>query len=55
MEERKATIAQRLREIRGHMTQSEFADWIGVEPTTVSMYERAARIPSDGVKIRIAE
>lgn len=55
MEERKALIAKRLREIRGHMTQSEFADWIGVEATTVSMYERAERIPSDAVKIRIAE
>lgn len=55
MNERLLRIAERVRKIRGDKTQQEFADEVGVSPMAVSMYERAQRVPSDEVKIRIAK
>lgn len=48
-------VADRLRAIRGEVSQDEFADAIGVSKSSVSMYESGERVPRDEVKIRIAQ
>ena len=49
------TIGKRLREHRGvFRTQKEIADAIGITPGALSQYETGERIPSDQIKIALA-
>jgi len=48
-------IGQRLRELRGDRKQSEVARAADIAITALSMYEGGKRIPTDGIKIRLAE
>lgn len=48
-------IGKILIELRGEKTQAEIAKEINVVQSTYAMYESGKRIPSDAVKIRIAE
>ena len=50
----KESIGKRLIELRGERTQSEIAKEIDVGQSTYAMYETGKRIPSDAVKIKIA-
>ena len=47
-------IGQRLRTLRGDMTQQELASKIGVSDATIGMYESGERVPKDEIKIRYA-
>jgi transcriptional regulator with XRE-family HTH domain len=38
-------IGQRLRDVRGAMSQAEFADQLGVAPPSISNYETGKRLP----------
>ena len=51
----KANIAKKLINLRGDMTQKEVAEKIGVAQSTYAMYENTARLPSDEVKVKIAD
>ena len=44
----------KLRELRGHKSQQEAADDIGITKSALAMYERDERVPRDEVKVRIA-
>ena len=48
-------IGNRLRELRGDKTQKEVADAVGVTAMAVCQYEAGLRLPSDQVKIALAE
>lgn len=48
-------IGERLRRLRGSRSQKEVADALGVTAMAISLYENGERIPSDNMKIRIAE
>lgn len=48
-------IAKRLVKLRGNRTQAEIANRIEVGQSTYAMYETGKRVPSDEVKIKIAE
>ena len=48
-------IGNRLRELRGDKTQKEVADAVGVTAMGVCQYEAGTRVPSDQVKIALAE
>lgn len=51
-----AEIGRRLRELRGPRSQQEIADAVeGIKAAAIGMYERGERVPSDAVKIRLAE
>lgn len=52
--DRKA-IGDRLKRLRGSRSQKEVADALGVTSMAISLYENGERIPSDDMKIRIAE
>jgi transcriptional regulator with XRE-family HTH domain len=47
-------IGKKLQKLRGNMTLTEAAYHYGVSASTVSLYENGKRIPSDRVKINIA-
>lgn len=47
-------IAQNLIDLRGEKPQREVANAVGVAQSTYAMYEAGERVPSDEVKIRIA-
>lgn len=51
----KKVIGNRLRELRGDKTQKEVADAVGVTAMAVCQYEAGTRVPSDQVKIALAE
>ena len=51
---KKMTRGQRIKEIRGDMTQSEFADHIGIKQAMVSRYEADKELPSPPVLLKIA-
>jgi transcriptional regulator with XRE-family HTH domain len=40
------SLGERIREARGDLTQRELADKLGLDPITVSRYERNATEPS---------
>jgi transcriptional regulator with XRE-family HTH domain len=46
-------IGLRLREVRGGMSQTEFAELLGVAQMTVSNYETGKRVPDVGFLIEI--
>ena len=48
-------IGNRLRELRGDKTQKEVADAVGVTAMAVCQYEAGTRVPSDQVKVALAE
>lgn len=48
-------IGQRLREVRGGMTQAEFAEKLGVDRQTVMRYETGKRVPDALVLKRLIE
>lgn len=49
------TVADKLIDLRGEKTQAEIAQAIGVGRSTYSMYENGMRIPSDSVKVKLAD
>lgn len=52
--DRAELIAEKLVKMRGNHTQAEMAEKIGISQSTLAMYETGKRIPSDEIKIRIA-
>lgn len=50
----KKAIAKRLISLRGTKTQAEVAKALGISQSTYAMYEIGRRIPTDEIKIRIA-
>lgn len=53
----KKTVGERLRELRkaAGLSQQELADYVGVDRSTICMYELGQRIPKDDIKIRLCE
>ena len=45
---------EQLKKLRGEISQDEIAKQIGITKSSWSMYERGERVPSDEIKIRIA-
>ena len=50
----KELIACRLRSLRGEKPREEVAIAVKVTASAIAMYENGARIPSDEVKVRLA-
>ena len=48
-------IKNKLRELRGHKTLEEVAMAVGVTRQAICNYELGTRIPSDDVKIKLAD
>lgn len=48
------TYATKLVELRSNKTQREVAESIGIAASTYSMYENGERVPSDSVKVKLA-
>lgn len=48
-------IGQRLRSLRGSVSQAKLAKELGITKSAWAMYERGQRIPRDEVKLRIAQ
>lgn len=51
----KKTVAERLIECRGDITQAQVAEDTGIAPSTISMYENGERIPRDSNKVILAK
>lgn len=49
------TIGKRLRALRGNRTQKEVGDAIGVTAMAISFYERGERVPTDDMKVALAQ
>lgn len=50
----RTVIGKRLRDLRGSRTQEEVAKALGVTVMAVSLWERGERVPSDDIKVKIA-
>jgi len=50
----KKTIGIRLRELRGDKSREEVAVAIGVTSQAIYNYESGARVPSDDIKVKLA-
>ncbi|MCH5195907.1 MAG: helix-turn-helix transcriptional regulator [Oscillospiraceae bacterium] len=48
-------FGEKLRELRGNLSQKELANRLGITKSSLAMYERNERIPRDEVKVRIAK
>ena len=48
-------IGEKLVSLRGEKTQEEVANALGITQESISFYENGKRIPSDEVKIKLAE
>lgn len=48
-------IGKRLRDLRGNKTQVEVAMSVGVTKQAINNYEIGARVPSDDIKVKLAE
>lgn len=48
-------IGERLKKLRGNLTQDLVAEKTGISKSALSMYERGERIPRDEIKIRLAK
>lgn len=48
-------IGEKLISLRGEKTQAEVANALGITQESISFYENGKRIPSDEVKIKLAE
>jgi transcriptional regulator with XRE-family HTH domain len=49
------TIGQRLREVRGGMTQAEFASQLGVVSKTISRYESNETVPDGAFLLKLKD
>ena len=49
------TIGERFRQLRGEMTQPEFADLIGSTKQNISKYEKNIMMPGGDVLIRLSQ
>lgn len=49
------TVGERLRALRGNRTQKEVGDAIGVTAMAISFYERGERVPTDDMKVALAQ
>ena len=49
------TLGERIRQLRGEMTQSEFADILRIKQAMISRYEANKETPSPKVLLRIAQ
>ncbi|MCM1335383.1 MAG: helix-turn-helix domain-containing protein [Bacteroides sp.] len=47
-------MGEKLRALRGNISQEEIASRIGITKSSWAMYERNERVPRDEVKIKIA-
>ncbi|MEA5041587.1 MAG: helix-turn-helix transcriptional regulator [Oscillibacter ruminantium] len=47
-------IGQRIRQLRGEESQTQLAKELGINKSSLAMYERGERTPRDEVKVRIA-
>ena len=50
----KLQVGDRLKQLRGGMSQAELAAILGVTKQTISNYETEVRVPPDAIKIKIA-
>ena len=50
----RTVIGKRLRDLRGSRTQEEVAKALGVSVMAISLWERGERVPSDDIKVKIA-
>lgn len=50
-----SSIGQRLRELRGGMTQAEFAERLGVAKITITRYEGDTTIPDGNFLLKLEE
>ncbi len=48
-------VGDKLRRLRGDRTRFEVATAIGISVSAIGMYENNHRIPTDDIKIKIAE
>ena len=48
-------IGDRLRQLRGDRTQAAVAKAVGVTDMAISQYEAGIRVPSDEIKLRLAD
>ena len=48
-------IGDRLRQLRGDRTQAAVAEAVGVTDMAISQYEAGIRVPSDEIKLRLAD
>ena len=48
-------VGEKLKTLRGNMTQNEIALALGITKSSWAMYETDRRIPRDEVKVKIAE
>lgn len=51
----KNVIGERLRELRGGRPRNEVGMAIGVTPQAILNYEQGVRIPSDDIKVKLAD
>jgi len=51
----KLQVGDRLKQLRGDMSQAELAAALGVTRQTISNYEAETRVPPDEIKIKIAK
>ena len=47
-------FGEKLRKLRGALSQQEISDRVGITKSSWAMYERNERVPRDEVKIKIA-
>ena len=51
----RTVVGERLKKLRGSRTQGEVAEARGVTPMAVSQWENGLRMPSDDMKVKIAQ
>ena len=55
MKKEPRTRGERIRQLRGDMTQAEFADAVAIKQAMISRYEASKETPSPKVLLRIAQ
>lgn len=48
-------VGEKLRALRGEVTQAELARRLGITPQAISQYEHGTRTPKDDIKSRYAK
>ena len=51
----RTVVGERLKKLRGSRTQGEVAEALGVTTMAVSQWENGLRMPSDDMKVKIAQ